>query len=86
MAPCFAEHYSRLQQRVDPVTTFHEHPSVAVQVRVFELSQLSLKFERHLDSQIVQFQVRLSPFLHPHQALTHLWQTIILDLHLPISN
>ncbi|KAK9867222.1 hypothetical protein WJX84_009551 [Apatococcus fuscideae] len=26
-------------------------------VRVFELSQLSLKFERHLDSQIVEFQV-----------------------------
>lgn len=28
-----------------------------VQVRVFELGQLSLKFERHLDAEIVDFQV-----------------------------
>jgi ribosome biogenesis protein ENP2 len=27
------------------------------QIKVYELSQLSMKFERHLDAQIVQFQV-----------------------------
>jgi ribosome biogenesis protein ENP2 len=26
------------------------------QIKVYELSQLSMKFERHLDAQIVQFQ------------------------------
>jgi hypothetical protein len=31
-----------------------------IQVRCFELSQLSLKFERHLDSEIVDFEVSLS--------------------------
>ena len=30
------------------------------QVKVYELSQLSMKFERHLDSEIIDFQV----FLH----------------------
>lgn len=38
-----------------------------VQVRVFELSQLSLKFERHLDSQIVEFQVGCS-YLKTHSS------------------
>ena len=28
-----------------------------LQVRCFELSQLSMKFERHLDSEIVDFEV-----------------------------
>jgi ribosome biogenesis protein ENP2 len=28
------------------------------QVRCFELSQLSLKFKRHIDCEVVQFQVR----------------------------
>ena len=35
-----------------------------LQVRVYELSQLSLKFERHFDAEIVEFQARsqhLSP-------------------------
>ena len=31
------------------------------QVKVYELSQLSMKFERHLDSEIIDFQVL--PFL-----------------------
>lgn len=39
------------------------------QVKVYELSQLSMKFERHLDAQIVQFQVR------PEHACT---QTILV--------
>jgi len=34
---------------------FYDPP--AMQVRCFELSQLSLKFERHLDSEIVDFEV-----------------------------
>lgn len=34
-----------------------------VQVRVFELGQLGMKFERHLDAEVVDFQV---PPLPPH--------------------
>ena len=29
-----------------------------MQVRVYELGQLSLKFERHFDAEIIDFQVR----------------------------
>ena len=32
------------------------------QVRVYEVSELSLKFERHLTSEIIDFQVRFEFF------------------------
>lgn len=35
-------------------------PLVCVQVRVYELGQLGMKFERHLDSEVVDFQVSTS--------------------------
>ncbi|CAF2059077.1 unnamed protein product [Brassica napus] len=35
------------------------------QVKVYELGQLGLKFERHLDSAIVDFEVNISLLLHP---------------------
>eukprot|EP00850_Spirogloea_muscicola_P014821 SM000109S14135 [mRNA] locus=s109:19278:23306:- [translate_table: standard] len=41
------------------------------QVRVYELSQLSLKFERHLDAEIIDFQARLSPRLHCPPTCQH---------------
>lgn len=40
-----------------------------LQVRCYELSQLSLKFERHLDSEIVDFEVHESANLHFHSWL-----------------
>lgn len=33
--------------------------SCATQVRVYELGQLSMKFERHFDAEIVDFQARI---------------------------
>ena len=35
----------------------------SLQIRVFELSQLSLKFERHFDAEIVDFQARAAAIL-----------------------
>ena len=42
----------------------------APRVRVYELSQLSLKFERHFDAEVVDFQVRRQPSC-PGSACTH---------------
>lgn len=34
--------------------------AIEMQVRVYELGQLSLKFERHFDADIIDFQVQSS--------------------------
>ena len=33
------------------------HPPFALQLKVYDLSNLSLKFDRHLDSEVIDFQV-----------------------------
>ena len=38
------------------------------QVKVYELGQLGLKFERHLDSAIVDFEVNINLLLHPFRC------------------
>ena len=38
-------------------TLLHESGIYPPQVKVYELGQLALKFERHLDSEIVDFEV-----------------------------
>jgi hypothetical protein len=38
------------------------------QVRVYELGQLGMKFERHLDAEVVDFQVRTRPAPRHAQA------------------
>lgn len=43
----------------------HSH-LLSLQVRVFELSQLSLKFERHFDAEIVEYQARAAAHLPLH--------------------
>lgn len=43
------------------------------QVKVYELRELSLKFERHLDSEIIDFQVSLSLF----HFISHLTPSLV---------
>ena len=44
----------------------------APRVRVYELGQLSLKFERHFDAEVVDFQARSPPaWRPPHHHPVH---------------